>query len=291
MLTGRLGLETARIPHADRHGIIWLGRGNLTVEEGTLRFATPGFGDLPPGDYALPFQMFSCILLQPGTTVSHDAFRLMARHGTGIVMAGEEGVRMYASMPFGPDASGRARKQALAWADLDQRLFIARRMYAWRLGEIFPDSEISVLRGIEGARMKATYAKLAQQYGINWGGRRFDRVNPDRTDDVNQAINHAATAVVAAAMVAVAATGAIPQLGFIHEDSGHAFCLDIADLFRDSVTLPVAFGAIKHRKDGEELERSVRRICGFTMRKQTVVSSMIDRIKELFNADDGGGDP
>ena len=31
MLRGRLGLETARIPHADRHGLWWLSRGALTV--------------------------------------------------------------------------------------------------------------------------------------------------------------------------------------------------------------------------------------------------------------------
>ena len=34
MLKGRLGLETARIPQADRHGLLWLARGNLTVEDG-----------------------------------------------------------------------------------------------------------------------------------------------------------------------------------------------------------------------------------------------------------------
>ncbi len=38
MLRGRLGLETARIPHADRHGLLWLSRGALTVQDGTLRF-------------------------------------------------------------------------------------------------------------------------------------------------------------------------------------------------------------------------------------------------------------
>ena len=36
MLRGRLGLETARIPHADRHGLLWLSRGALTVRDGTL---------------------------------------------------------------------------------------------------------------------------------------------------------------------------------------------------------------------------------------------------------------
>ena len=53
----------------------------------------------------------------------------------------------------------------------------------------------TVLRGIEGARMKETYARLAAQYGIRWAGRRYDRQHPQQADLPNQAINHAATAV------------------------------------------------------------------------------------------------
>jgi CRISPR-associated protein Cas1 len=44
-------------------------------------------------------------------------------------------------------------------------------MYAWRLGEILIPSEITVLRGIEGARMKVMYDLLARKYGIEWHGR------------------------------------------------------------------------------------------------------------------------
>ena len=55
MLRGRLGLETARIPHADRHGLLWLSRGALTVRDGTLRFdrrASPNGGEaLDEGEY------------------------------------------------------------------------------------------------------------------------------------------------------------------------------------------------------------------------------------------------
>src|SRR3546814_2596114 len=75
MLKGRLGLETARIPHADRHGLIWLARGNLSVTDGTLRFVTAGTPDMAAGDYAIPFQGISLILLGPGSTVSHDVLR------------------------------------------------------------------------------------------------------------------------------------------------------------------------------------------------------------------------
>jgi CRISP-associated protein Cas1 len=51
MLKGRLGLETARVPHADRHGLIWLSRGALSVENGCLRFAAADGPDMKAGLY------------------------------------------------------------------------------------------------------------------------------------------------------------------------------------------------------------------------------------------------
>jgi CRISPR-associated protein Cas1 len=293
MLKGRLGLETARIPQVDRHGLMWLGRGNLTVDYGTLRFTTAGTDDLPSGEYAIPFQMVSCFLLEPGTTVSHDALRLLARHGCGMVAVGQGGVRFYASLPAGPDTSIRARRQAEAWADHGRRIHVVRRMYAWRLGELLPPTDLDALRGIEGARMKATYKRLAEQYGIDWDGRRYDRAAPQAADLPNQAINHASSAVQAAALVAVAVSGAIPQLGFIHEDSGIAFALDVADLYRDSILLPVAFEGVGSflRDPSRPLERHVRGLANRRFRKEQLIPSMIDRVKELFDADDGGGHP
>jgi len=292
MLPGRLGLETARIPHEDRHGLLWLGFGNLYVEDGTLRFRTAGYDELPAGDYSLPFQMVSCIVLEPGTTVSHDALRLLARHGSGLIAAGTGGVRYYASMPAGPDRAARARRHAEAWADPRQRVAIVRRMYAWRLGEVLPVTDLDALRGIEGARVKQAYKALAERHGVRWRGRRYDRGNPNAADPPNQAINHASSALQGAAQVAVAATGSLPQLGFIHEDSGISFALDIADLFRERVLLPIAFQAVRNSEaqPGLSLEAEVRRLAAKAFRAERLVACMIERIKELLDADDGDGD-
>lgn len=284
-MRGRLGLETARVPQQDRHGLLWLGRGQLYVHEGTLRFKCAGFVDLDAGDYSIPFQLLTCIVLQPGTSLTHDVLRLCASHGTGIVAVGEGGTRFFASSPFGPNESARGRRHARLWADTGKRLEAARRMYAWRLGEVFPGADIAVLRGMEGSRMKETYKRLAEQFRIAWNGRRYDRENPEAADLANQAINHAVTAVEATAMVAVAVTGAIPQLGFIHEDAGRAFTLDVTDLFRDIVTLPVAFTAAKEAeaRPGETVERIARRLAAKMLRQKKIVLTMIDRIKELLD--------
>ena len=289
MLIGRLGLETARVPHADRHGLLWLSRGALIVRDGTLRFqrkGPPAADDvLDSGEYGIPFQSLSMVLLGPGSTVSHDALRLMARHGTALVAVGEDGVRCYTAPPLMPDTSDVARRQMRAWSDSEgSRITVARKMYALRLGEVFPHKSLDALRGLEGARMRQTYKNLARRYAVPWHGRRYDRNNPNAADIPNQAINHASVAVTSAAVIAVVAVGAIPQLGFIHEHSGDAFALDVADLFRDTILLPAALKSAKDvmRDPTLNIERHARRTTGVMLRTEQVIPKMIDRIKTLF---------
>ena len=283
MLLGRLGLDKARIPHADRHGLLWLDRGRLEVENGCLRFVTAG-GALDPGDYQVPHQSVSLVLLGPGSSVTHDALRLLAAHGCALAAIGDGGVRFYTAPPLLPDWSVLARKQVELWANSKTRLAVARKMYSIRFGEIVRARTLDMLRGREGARLKRTYELTAQRFGVPWHGRRYDRDNPTAADIPNQAINHAASAVEAAAAIAVAATGTIPQLGFIHEDSGQSFILDIADLVRHDVTLPIAFGAAKQalKEPDQSLDRLVRKRAAEVFARQQVIPLLIDRIKDIL---------
>ncbi len=292
LMHGRLGLAASRIPHADRHGLLWLEYGKLSVEDGTLRFVAAKSETLDAGDYAIPYQAVSMILLGPGTSITQDVLRLCARHGTLIAAVGEGGVKSYTAPPLGQGRSDVARAHAERWADPKRRLDTARRLYAWRFGRVLPHRDIETLRGIEGARIKESYKLAAQRFGIEWHGRRYDRQNPTAADLPNQALNHAATFVEAAADLAVAAVGALPPLGFIHEDSSNAFTLDVADLFRVDLTLPLAFGAVRALRDSEtdNLEREVRRLATKLFRQEKLIPRMIDRIKELFDVDDRGSD-
>ncbi len=137
--------------------------------------------------------------------------------------------------------------------------------------------------------MRETYRLAAKQIGIVWHGRRYDRAFPNAADLPNQALNHAASAVEAAAAIAVAATATIPQLGFVHEDPSQSFVLDIADLFRDSVLVPSAFRAAKEaiNKPSWDIERLARREAGAALSRQSTVPKMIKKIKELFENPEG----
>jgi CRISPR-associated protein Cas1 len=231
------------------------------------------------------------ILLGPGSSVTHDALRLLARHGTLMAAVGQDGVRSYTAPPLLPDRSDVARRQAELWGNPRRRISVARHMYALRLGEVLPHRELDTLRGIEGSRVKVTYKLMADKYEIEWNGRHYDRANPMAADIPNQALNHAATAVQAAAAIAVQSLAALPPLGFIHEDSGQSFVLDIADLFRESVTLQIAFTAARQVAKGspETMDRLVRREAAQVFRKQQVIPAMIDKIKLVLRTEEVHG--
>jgi CRISPR-associated protein Cas1 len=288
MLFGRLGLDKARIPHADRHGVIYLDRGRLEVEDGCLRFISAGGGALGAGDYQLPHQSVSIILIGPGSSVTHDALRILAAHGCALAAVGTGGVRFYTAPPLLPDTSALARRQVMLWSETKSRVAVARAMYTLRFGEEVKARTVDILRGMEGARLKRLYELTAQRFGVPWQGRRYDRKNPNAADIPNQAINHAASAVEAAAAIAVAATATIPQLGFIHEDSGQSFVLDVADLVRHDITLPIAFGAAKHvmKRHDDNLERVVRTKAAEVLTSSQAIARLIDHIKSLLGPTD-----
>src|SRR6185437_12119520 len=106
-------------------------RGRLSIENGALTFDCAGGSATPAGEYSIPHQTVSLVLLGPGGSVSHDALRVLARHGVGLVAVGEDGVRLYTAPPLLPDFSVLARRQATLWADDKKgRISVARRMYA-----------------------------------------------------------------------------------------------------------------------------------------------------------------
>lgn len=282
MLKGRLGLDKARIPHKSRNGLVFLEYCRLSIDNGSLTILREGSGE----ELELPYQAVSAVLLGPGTSITQDAIRHLSAHGTAILAVGAGGTRHYTAPPIFERVAELAQKQAIYFASEQTRLLVARRMYEKRFGERPRATSLDALRGMEAARIKRAYELLASQEKITWNGRRFDRANPDGTDAPNQAINHAVTALEAAVSIAVAATGTVPQLGFLHEAPGIGWTLDICDLYRTTVTVPLAFRAVREvadgRHPGQRLERVVRRMMAAHIERANVIDTVIDDIKEIL---------
>jgi CRISPR-associated protein Cas1 len=76
----------------------------------------------------IPIGSVACIMLEPGTRVSHRAAALAARVGTLLVWVSEAGVRLYASGQPGGARSDRLLYQAKLALDDQARLKVLRKL-------------------------------------------------------------------------------------------------------------------------------------------------------------------
>jgi CRISP-associated protein Cas1 len=158
------------LPIKDRISILFIEYGNIDVLDGTFVVV-----DKIGVRTQIPVASVACLLLEPGTRVSHAAAALAAKVGTLLIWVGEGGVRLYASGQPGGARSDRLLYQAKLALDEAARLKIVRYMYEMRFGEPPPAKRsVEQLRGIEGARVKETYKLMAKRYRVPWKGRRYD---------------------------------------------------------------------------------------------------------------------
>ena len=161
-MTGQLLPPLKPIPIKERISVVFVERGEIDVLDGAFVVvdATGIRTHIPVGGVA-------CIMLEPGTRLSHRAAALAARVGTLLVWVGEAGVRLYSAGQPGGARSDRLLYQARLALDENLRLKVVRKMYAIRFGEEPPARRsVEQLRGIEGARVRQTYQLLARQFGV-----------------------------------------------------------------------------------------------------------------------------
>lgn len=233
----------------------------------------------------IPVGSVACIMLEPGTRVSHAAVKLAATTGTLLIWVGEAGVRLYASGQPGGARSDRLLYQASLALDEGLRLKVVRKMFEMRFGEPAPERRsLDQLRGIEGARVRKTYQLMAKQYGVEWHGRRYDPKQWDKADVVNQCLSAATSCLYGVTEAAVLAAGYAPAVGFIHSGKPLSFVYDIADLFKFDTVVPVAFRVAAKRPASPD--RAVRVACRDVFRETRLLKKIIPAIEEVLAAGD-----
>lgn len=141
------------IPLKDRTSMIFLQYGQVDVLDGAfvLIDKTGIRTHIPVGSVA------SCIMLEPGTRVSHAAVRLASTVGTLLVWVGEAGVRVYSSGQPGGARADKLLYQAKLALDDDLRLKVVRKMYELRFREPLQRdillSNCAVLKGPASVRL------------------------------------------------------------------------------------------------------------------------------------------
>ena len=236
----------------------------------------------------IPVGGVACLMLEPGARISHSAVALAARAGTLVTWVGEAGVRLYAAGQPGGARSDKLLWQASLALDPVARLRVVREMYRVRFGEAAPlKRSIDQLRGIEGARVRASYDLFARQHGVTWKRRRYDPADWDSSDIPNRCLSAATACLHGLAEAAVLAAGYAPAIGFLHTGKPRSFVYDIADLWKTRTVIPEAFRIASMAQKGRldiPVERAVRLACRDSFRTTGLLSKIIPGIEDVLKA-------
>lgn len=271
------------LPMKDRISMVFVQYGQIDVLDGAFVVI-----DQKGVRKHIPVGSVACIMLEPGTRISHAAVNLAATVGTLLVWVGQSGVRLYSSGQPGGARADRLLYQAKLALDDDLRLKVVRRMYEVRFGEPAPARRsVEQLRGIEGARVRGTYKLLAQQYKVNWRARNYDHQDWEAADIPNRCLSAATSCLYGITEAAVLAAGYAPAVGFIHTGKPLSFVYDIADLYKFETVVPLAFRIAA--KSPAEPEREVRLACRDLFRSDKLLGRIIPLIEDILAA--GGISP
>jgi len=237
------------------------------------------------GTTPVPVASLALLMLGPGTRITHAAVGALADNNCLVAWCGEEGVRMYAHGCGGTRSAAAILHQARLVSQTETRLQVAKRMYLMRFREE-PDPNLTLeqLRGWEGRRVRDAYARASAETGVAWNGRNYDRGAWGAADPVNRALSAANSCLYGLCHAAILSLGFSPALGFIHTGKQLSFVYDIADLYKTTLTIPVAFAIAA--ECSTDLERTTRLGCREVFRDVRLLERLAQDIPRVLGMKD-----
>lgn len=225
----------------EKFPFIYLEAGRLEVDDSSVKWI-----DSTGNVVRLPIATISALLLGFGTTVTHAAVKACASANCTLCWVGEDSLLFYASGMSPTSNTRNFKKQMLLAADKTKSLSVARNMFNFR----FPESDtanktLKELMGMEGYRVKKLYADMAEKYQVGWKGRSYTPNNFELSDTTNKILTSANAALYSLISSVVFSLGYSPYIGFVHSGSPLPFIYDLADLYKEHLTIDMAFSLTK----------------------------------------------
>lgn len=237
------------------------------------------------GRIPIPVAANTCLLLGPGTSITHAAIRTIGENGCMVIWCGEKAARFYASGVGETRSAKNLMLQAEYCMDPDKHMQVVRKMYALRFpGVDLSNMTLQQIRGMEGIRVRKTYELLGKTTGVKWNKRTYKTESWEASDPINQALSEANALLYGICHAAIISMGFSAGLGFVHTGKQLSFVYDIADLYKTETTIPAAFEAVV---GGCDIHKDLRRLC----RKYFISTRLLERIPkdltELFGKIEG----
>jgi len=261
----------------DRWSYLYLEMGRLDVDADSLAFHQDN--KVTP----VPIDQLAVVMLGPGSTVTHAAIKSLSRNNCLLAWTGQDGIRLYAASTGGTYSARRTLRQAQLVSNEESRLRVAWRMYRFRFDEQIPEEvTLQQIRGMEGLRVRNTYSRASQEYGIEWKGRNYKQNDWNSADPINRALSSANACLYGLCHAAILSAGYSSALGFIHTGKMLSFVYDVADLYKTVLTVPIAFRITAEMP--AELERAVRMECRKAFYEFKLMERIMPDIAEVLDA-------
>lgn len=233
------------------------------------------------GRTLVPVASLCVLMLGPGTSITHAAIKVLAEAGCSVLWTGEEFMRYYAQGMGETRKAFHLLRQAELVCDPHQRMQVVRRMYQKRFDwDLDPTLSIEQIRGLEGVRVRESYAEASRKYKVPWEGRRYDRQNWGAGDPINRALSAANALLNGVCHAGIVSGGYSPGLGFIHTGKQLSFVYDMADLYKAELTIPTAFQIVGESPDN--VERRTRTACREKFKEAKLLERVFPDIDELL---------
>lgn len=221
----------------DKYPFIYLERGRLEIDDSSVKWI-----DCDSNVVRLPIATLNCLLLGPGTSITHEAVKVISQSNCGVCWVGEDSLIFYAGGLTPTSDTRNMRDQLKLSADPKKSLEVARRMFSKR----FPDADLSgkslkEMMGMEGSRVRTLYEEKSQEYGVGWKGRSYIPGKFELGDITNRVLTASNAALYGILSSIIHSMGYSPHIGFIHSGSPLPFVYDLADLYKEYLCIDLAF--------------------------------------------------
>jgi len=239
-MSNRLFIKVTRenLPQVkDKYPFLFLEHGRLEIDDSSVKWI-----DCDANVVQIPCATVNTILLGPGTSITHEAVKVLAASNCTVCWVGEDSLLFYAVGQSPTSNTRNLRKQMQLSFDPIKSVEVARRMFAYRFPKLkLKDKTVKEMMGMEGYRVREMYDQKAQKYGVGWKGRCYVPGKFELGDTTNKLLTSANAALYAILSSAIYSMGYSPHIGFIHSGSPLPFVYDMADLYKEYLCIDLAF--------------------------------------------------
>lgn len=257
-----------------KYPMLYLEHGRIEIDDRSVKFINAD-GEI----ISIPCGMINAILLGNGTSITHDAIKILAEYNCHVFWVGEDGLKFYAHGLNPTNNTKNFQIQMECACNENKSLNIAKKMFAKRFENIdISNKTLAQLKGMEGIRVKEQYKQFANQFNIQWNYRDAHINEFNNQTATNQYLTMFNQYLYAILCSATLSLGFSPHIGFIHKSSPLPFIYDMADLYKKDLCIYSAFELTKIGFDKETASYEfVKRA-----KKMNLLKIFVDDIKMLF---------